>query len=476
MKLTAAAVVVLLHQSSAFAPTPFTRLTTHQQRSNTFARPAIIDPSILSDVHQQVDTLSNILSSLVVADGGDLTDSINTIADVATSAVSASTDAVTAAVEAAPTVSAPVAATVAATAPVAAVSAAAVEAAPAAAAATTDNGWFGFLEGPIEFILQGIHSGLMGVGMSENSWGLTIVAMTTMIKIFTYPLTAQQLESTSKMQTLQPVIKDIQAKYQSNPEVMNQKIAAVYQDNQVNPLAGCIPSLLQIPIFIGLYRAVLTLANDDKLNESFLWLPNLEGPTYGADPASASAWLFQGWVDGVPALGWDDTLAFLTIPVILIVSQSVSMNLMATKDQEQPAFIKFLPLLIGWFSLNVPAALGIYWVANNFITTALTLQIRANIKPVEAVAPGSGSSAGAGAIDVQSTFTPAPIREKPSGFGASDWEDDDGVKPITPTGPVDVEVVAEETVAEEATVGGGSGGGNKKNRKRGGKKKRKKKN
>ncbi len=258
---------------------------------------------------------------------------------------------------------------------------------------------------------------------------------------------------------------------------MNQKIAAVYQDNQVNPLAGCIPSLLQIPIFIGLYRAVLNLANTDKLNEPFLWLPNLEGPVYGADPSSGASWLFSGWVDGAPSLGWDDTLAFLTLPVLLIITQFISMNLMAPKDQEQPAFLKFLPLLVAYFSLNVPAALGIYWVANNFITTALTLQIRAGIKPVEPVAPGSGGGAGAGAIDVQSTFTPAPIREKPSGFGASDWsEDDDGVKPITPTGPVDAEVVAKETVVEGETVAASSEGGNKKNKKRGGKKKRKKKN
>ena len=181
---------------------------------------------------------------------------------------------------------------------------------------------------------------------------------------------------------------------------MNQKIAAIYEENKVNPLAGCLPVILTIPVFIGLYRAVLTLANNNQLDEPFLWLPNLEGPTYGADPGSASNWLFQGWVDGVPSLGWENTLAFLTIPVILIVSQSVSMNMMATKDQEQPAFVKFLPLMIGYFSLNVPAALGIYWIANNIITTALTLQIRSSIKASDPVLAGGGSAAVSEAIDV----------------------------------------------------------------------------
>ena len=262
---------------------------------------------------------------------------------------------------------------------------------------------------------------------------------------------------------LQPTIKSIQATYASNPEVMNQKIAEVYQTNQINPLAGCIPSILQIPVFIGLYRAVLTLAKDNKLNESFLWLPNLEGPTYGADPASASAWILKGWADGAPSLGWDDTLAFLSIPLILVISQSISMNLMANKDQEQPAFLKFLPLMIGWFSLNVPAALGIYWVANNFITTALTLQIRSSIQPADPVAAGSGG-ASSNVIDVEptSTFTPAPMREKPAGFGGPDWSDDgETIKPIT---AIDAEVES-VTMDEQPVV--------KKNR---GKKKKKKRN
>merc|ERR1712183_819232 len=135
---------------------------------------------------------------------------------------------------------------------------------------------------------------------------------------------------TNKMQALQPKIKAIQAKYQSNPEVMNQKIAELYQTNDVNPLAGCIPSLVQIPVFIGLYRAVLDLANNNKLDEAFLWLPSLEGPVYGADPTKGSAWLFDGWVNGVPSLGWEETIGFLVLPVVLVVSQFLSMELMAT--------------------------------------------------------------------------------------------------------------------------------------------------
>jgi len=161
--------------------------------------------------------------------------------------------------------------------------------------AKNNNGWLGFLTGPIAGLLQLIHESLVSVGLSEGAWGLSIIAITLLIKAATFPITKTQLESSTKMQALQPKIKEIQATYQSNPEVMNQKMAEFYQANDLNPLAGCLPSLAQIPIFIGLYRAVLELAKENKLDESFLWMPSLEGPTYGADATSGSDWILKGW-------------------------------------------------------------------------------------------------------------------------------------------------------------------------------------
>jgi 60Kd inner membrane protein len=168
-------------------------------------------------------------------------------------------------------------------------------AATAATAAAADNGWFGFLTAPIAVLMQVIHGMLVAVGLDSNAWGISIILLTLLIKAVTFPLTKTQLESTNKMQAMQPAIKEIQAKYQSNQEVMNQKMAEFYQQNDINPLAGCLPSLVQIPVFIGLYRAVLQLASANELDEPFLFLPNLEGPTYGADPAHGSDWLFGEW-------------------------------------------------------------------------------------------------------------------------------------------------------------------------------------
>eukprot|EP00566_Odontella_aurita_P013425 CAMPEP_0113570756 /NCGR_PEP_ID=MMETSP0015_2-20120614/25166_1 /TAXON_ID=2838 /ORGANISM="Odontella" /LENGTH=445 /DNA_ID=CAMNT_0000473613 /DNA_START=95 /DNA_END=1432 /DNA_ORIENTATION=+ /assembly_acc=CAM_ASM_000160 len=426
--------------AAAFAPSTFTR-TSRISGSASSRLGMAVDPSSLHDAFLSTSQFLSDISAVVDASTAAAGDAVSQAADAISSG----------AVD-----------NIAAT-----VGTAAGPAADAAVEAATDNGWFGFLTGPIESLLKIIHGTLVSMGMSSDAWGVSIVAMTVFIKIATYPLTRQQLESTNKMQVLQPQIKEIQAKYQSNPEVMNQKIAEIYQTNEVNPLAGCIPSIVQIPIFIGLYRAVLELAKGNKLDEPFLWLPNLEGPTYGADPASGSDWLFKNWVDGVPSLGWDNTLAFLSIPIFLIISQFFSMQLMQPKNQtqEQPAVLKLLPLLIGWFSLNVPAALGIYWVANNLITTALTLQIRSGLPDAPVPAAGGGGAV----IDAPaSAFTPAPIREKPAGFSAGVGGMDD-IKPIT---PIDAEVIADvsESVTAEESVASQAPAP----KKRGGKKKKKK--
>jgi len=241
--------------------------------------------------------------------------------------------------------------------------------------------------------------------------------------------------------------------------VMNQKIAAVYKENEVNPLAGCFPAIIQIPVFVGLYRAVLNLASENRLDEPFLWLPSLEGPTYGAALGKGNDWLTKGLVDGVPSLGWANTAAFLTIPIILVASQAVSIELNKKgQTAEQMAqtdniVFKLLPLFLGWVSVGVPSALGIYWIANNVITTALTLQIRsavdANPPTVKTVGGGGGEATMSEAQT--NAFNPAPMREKPSGFASMSGGDSEGVSPITTTA-IDAEVVESDEGQESNEV------------------------
>ena len=285
------------------------------------------------------------------------------------------------------------------------------------AAAQTDGGFFDFLVvKPFEFAICSIHDTLKGAGV-DQAFGPSIIMFTLLLKALTFPLNKQQIESTSKMQAIQPAAKALQEKYRNkDPARLNMEIQKLYTENQVNPLAGCLPAFAQIPIFIGLYRSVLNLAKEDKLTEPFLWLPSLEGPV--SDYTKGSGWLFgdaaQGyaWNGLTPPLGWHDTLCYLALPVLLVVSQYVSTALLTPKSddpnmQQTQAILKFLPLMIGWFSLNVPSGLGLYWMTNNLVTTATNVLLKKSIGTPELAGAGAGGS-------------PAPVFDaepKPQGFG-----------------------------------------------------------
>jgi len=238
-----------------------------------------------------------------------------------------------------------------------------------------------------------LHDALKGAGV-PGAYGTSIIAFTILLKALTFPLNKQQIESTTKMQAIGPAAKKLQDKYRNaDPARLNSELQKLYSENNVNPLAGCLPSLAQIPIFIGLYRSVLNLAKEDKLVEPFLWLPSLEGPV--ADYTEGIGWLTGNaekglaWSGVNPPLGWHDTLAYLVLPVALVISQYISTAILTPKSddpaqQQSQAILKFLPLMIGWFSLNVPSGLGLYWMTNNVVTTLTTVLIRRSVQPAVA--------------------------------------------------------------------------------------------
>merc|ERR1719389_835187 len=278
----------------------------------------------------------------------------------------------------------------------------------AAAAPAADPSWFDSLVvKPFEFGISGLHDGLKGLGVQE-AWGPSIIGFTIAVKLLTFPLTKTQIESTTKMQAIAPAAKALQDKYKDrDPARLNSELQRLYQENQVNPLAGCLPSLAQIPLFIGLYRSLLNLAKEDRLTESFLFLPSLEGPV--REYTEGISWLTT-WDNGAPKLGWDATLAYLVLPVVLVLSQYASTSLLTPKtddpaQQQSQAILKFLPLMIGWFSLSVPSGLGLYWLTNNVVTTVTTLGIRATVSTDDMVGLTPAAT------------TSAFVEPKPVGFG-----------------------------------------------------------
>jgi YidC/Oxa1 family membrane protein insertase len=186
-------------------------------------------------------------------------------------------------------------------------------------------------------------------------------------------------------------VTEIKEKFKDNKDQQNRAMGKLYEDANQNPLAGCLVSIVQLPIFLGLYRGIRNLAQEGRIDEPFLWIPSLQGPVSAPDYRGLD-WLTTGWIDGVPQMGWETTLAFLVMPVILVLGQSLTMSIlsppiddsMGDEEKEQmeksQVILKFLPLLIGFFSLQVPAGLTIYWFTSNGFTLAQSLAVRAYYK------------------------------------------------------------------------------------------------
>lgn len=256
-------------------------------------------------------------------------------------------------------------------------------------AANGELDWFGTY---VKFVEDGIfffYDFLSSVGV-ERPYGYCILTFLILVKIVTFPLNWSQYSSTAEMTAIRPQQALVNKWYGDNKEITNAKTAGLFQKFEVNPLGGCLPSLLQLPVFLGVYYSVTSIAKASVFDEGFLWLPSLSGPI--ADRKEGMSWLTENWIDGVPRLGWEDTLAYLTIPAILVCSQTLALQLLGsykaleqTEGQSGSAasatastglILRALPWMLGWFAMNAPAGLGVYWIFNNIFTTISTVTIK----------------------------------------------------------------------------------------------------
>ncbi|KAK4376970.1 hypothetical protein RND71_003266 [Anisodus tanguticus] len=240
-----------------------------------------------------------------------------------------------------------------------------------------NSDWLSGITNGMEAVLKVLKDGLSTLHV-PYSYGFAIILLTILVKAATFPLTKKQVESALAMRSMTPQIKAIQERYAGDQERIQLETARLYKLAGINPLAGCLPTLATIPIWIGLYRALSNVANEGLLTEGFFWIPSLAGPTTIAarQTGSGTSWLFP-FVDGHPPLGSSDTFAYLVLPVLLVVSQYVSIQIMQPSQQSDDpnvknsqAITKFLPLMLGYFSLSVPSGLSLYWFTNNILSTA----------------------------------------------------------------------------------------------------------
>ncbi len=198
-----------------------------------------------------------------------------------------------------------------------------------------EYGWFTFASKPLFQLLSWLH-GILG------NWGWSIIALTLIIRVVLYPLTYKGMVSMQKMKEISPQIKALQAKYKGDPQRMNAAVMDMYKKHGANPLGGCLPMLLQIPVFFAIYRVLLNAVE-------------LQG----------ASWML--WVDDLSRM--DSTFI---LPILMGASMYYQQKLTPNNftDPMQEKVFKFLPLIFTFFFVTFPSGLVLYWVVNNLFSIA----------------------------------------------------------------------------------------------------------
>lgn len=205
------------------------------------------------------------------------------------------------------------------------------------------------------------------------AFGFAIILLTVAIRLILWPLTAAQVKSAHKMQTIAPIMKNVREKYKDDKKKQQEEMMRIYREHKINPAAGCLPLLIQIPVIWSLYR-VLTIAVEinnatkladinkvlyfDFLKLQSVWDTNFFGISLGATPSKL----------------WAAAPYLVLVPVLTGVLQFILSKMMTSdipqvpgtkEDDFQAAFQKqsllIFPVMIGFFSFNFPVGLSLYW-------------------------------------------------------------------------------------------------------------------
>lgn len=253
-------------------------------------------------------------------------------------------------------------------------------------------------------------------GLLGNSYVLAIIALTLIIRMITLPLTLKQQVSSYKMQALQPQMKALQEKYKNDPQTLSAEMRKL----GFNPLSGCLPLLIQFPILIGMYQAIVRTLAITPLS-----LLELGSHVYGFLPNISSLVpinsQFLIWDLGQPD-------PYLIIPIIVVVTTYFSNKLMTppTTDpqmrQTNQMMQLMMPLMFGFFMLSTPVGLGVYWIASNLVGILqyyITKPSLDRAKAVHAVpvAGAAGASAAVAATAAKPLFEPPKSKVKVKSTG-----------------------------------------------------------
>ena len=233
--------------------------------------------------------------------------------------------------------------------------------------AEPDGIWQTFFVWPLAKGLLWLHDMLEGAN-TIYSWGFAIILFTVIIRIIMFPLTLTQIRGMEAQKKLQPQLQELQKKYGKDREKMSQEQMKLYREAGVNPLSGCLPLLVQMPVLFGLYSALIALGSE-LANAAFFWIPDLGFPSY----TGGLSWISEDFSSG----NYGHLAAYLVLPILLVASQFVMQKWMtpttpsAGGDNSQAAMMKQVGLMMtfmfGFFTLQVPAGLSLYWVTSNLL-------------------------------------------------------------------------------------------------------------
>ncbi len=211
------------------------------------------------------------------------------------------------------------------------------------------------------------------------NYGIAIILLTIFIKVIFLPLTFKSSESTARMAALNPKIQEIRTRLKAKPDLMNKEIADLYRREKINPLSGCLPLLLQIPVFFALYN--LLNSYFELRGAMFIpgWIPDLSVPEYIVKFPPGFA---------IPLLGWT---ALRVLPLLMVASQLLQGKFTQPADQSQAgAQMKLmtyaLPIVFLFILYDMPSGLVLYWTVQNILSIFQQLYINSLKKKKDAQA------------------------------------------------------------------------------------------
>ena len=244
-----------------------------------------------------------------------------------------------------------------------------------------DWGLFSFLTRPLFVVLQFFNQHV-------GNFGLAILLLTVCVRIAFFPISYRGMESTTRMKKVQPEVEAIKKRFKDDPQKQQQETMALYQREKINMLGGCLPMLLQIPVFFALYK-VLSINIEMRHAPFFGWIHDLSA----RDPTTIMNLFGALHYDPslVPVLGavFGTYLHIGVWPIVYMVTMFLSMSMTPTAgmDPTQAQMMKFMPLLFSFFITNVAVGLVIYWCWSNVISIVQQYVIMHRLKvdnPIDA--------------------------------------------------------------------------------------------